>query len=354
VGNDGETLVADSSTATGLKWAAPSAGSSNVAGKNSVLNSNFSVWQRGTSFTFANLKPYTADRWQAVSPSGSTSATCSRQTTSDTTNLPNIKYAARVQRTAGNTITSPLSLTQSFETENSVPFAGKQVTLSFYARRGANFSGASNNLSVYLYTGTGTDQNINTSYTGLATPINNQTATLTTTWQRFSFTATLSSSTNEIAFEFPYTPVGTAGADDWFEITGVQLEAAASASAYSPNAATFQGELAACQRYYQRWDGSSGYSTSGVGLGIGSTDIDILVNAPVSFRIIPTTATYASLGVADGTAAPLAVTAIVIYHPTLTTVQMRCTVASGGVQYRPYFLLENATSAGFLAIDVEL
>jgi hypothetical protein len=253
VGSNGQVLTADSTAATGLAWATASSGSSNVAGKNGIINSNFSIWQRGTSIAVGTAgTTYTADRWlsyRAVSGS-----TVSRQATGDTTNLPFIQYAARVQRDSGNTSTSPISLYNNFETINAIPFAGRTVTLSYYARAGANYSGASSALNTSVTTGTGTDQSV-FSYSGAATPINFS-PTLTTTWQRFSTTATIASSATQLYVAAGYTPVGTAGANDWFEITGVQLEIAASASAYSPNTSTYATELAACQRYYWSWSGN--------------------------------------------------------------------------------------------------
>jgi hypothetical protein len=216
--------------------------------KNRVLNSNMSVWQRGTSF--ANpANGYTADRWLG---SNATAGTITRQVTGDTTNLPFIQYCMRYQRTAASTSTSALNINQSMETVNSIPLAGKAVVLSFYARAGANYSSASNGFNVQLLSGTGTDQNgYLTVYTGNAAAIT-QTATLTTTWQRFTYTGTFPSTATEVAITMGYTPVGTAGANDYFEITGVQLEAANSVSNYAPNGATYQAELAACQRYYWR------------------------------------------------------------------------------------------------------
>ena len=91
---------------------------------NTCLNSNMSVWQRGTSITTASAV-YTADRWQAGIASA---GTVSRQVTGDTTNLPNIQYCLRYQRTAASSSTSDLALSQSFETINSIPYVGKPVT----------------------------------------------------------------------------------------------------------------------------------------------------------------------------------------------------------------------------------
>jgi hypothetical protein len=262
VGTNGQVLTADSTAATGLAWATASSGSSNVAGKNGVLNSNFSVWQRGTSFTATG--GYIADRWYATL--GNTGRTVTRQTTSDTTNLPFIQYCVRMARDSGITTLQALKLAQSFETINSIPFAGKTVTLSFYARAGANYSATSNALIVNLLTGTGTDQNYLVSgYTGSAQPINNQTATLTTTWQRFSFSGTVASTATELTALYEFNPTGTAGAADYYEITGVQVEIAAAASAYSPATATYATELAACQRYYfedAKTTISNGYATN--------------------------------------------------------------------------------------------
>ena len=246
VGNNGEMLVADSGASTGLRWTAtPSA-------SNPFLNSATQIWQRGTSISLAaSTLAYTADRWIVNTPAGCAS-TITRQATGDTTNLPFIQYCARVQRNSGQTGAGYLDITQMFETLNTVPFAGKTVTLSFYARRGANYSATSNLLTVRGFTGTGTDQNLYSGYTGSAQPLDS-TATLTTTWQRFTFTFAIASTATEMAYAFTNQTTGTAGANDYFEITGVQLDIGNAALPFRTYAGTIQGELAACQRYFQRF-----------------------------------------------------------------------------------------------------
>ena len=226
------------------------AGGPSVAGKNAIINGGMDIWQRGTSFVPTGSGVYTADRWQYYrSVAGST---VSRQTTNDTTNLPFIQYCARVQRDSGNTSTAGILGGYSLESVNSIPLAGRTVTLSFYARAGANFSNASSQITVDLKTGTGTDQNLLMSgYTGSVTALT-VTPTLTTTWQRFSGTVTLASTATEIGLYLTSTPVGTAGAADYYEITGVQLEIGQSATPFSRAGGTIQGELAACQRYYTK------------------------------------------------------------------------------------------------------
>jgi hypothetical protein len=246
VGNNGETLVADSSTSTGLRY------NPQNALANPVINGGFDIWQRGTSsaVTSSSYTYFGTDRWQTYR--GSTGGTISRQVTGDTTNLPNIQYCMRVQRDSGTSSTSFFQPINNFESINSIPFAGKTVTFSFYARAGANYSAASNGLNGFLITGTGTDQNANFGYTGGATQIL-VSATLTTTWQRFTGTATLPATTTQIGVGFSFTPTGTAGANDYFEVTGVQVDlgtyTATTAPTFRRNGATIQGELAACQRY---------------------------------------------------------------------------------------------------------
>ena len=243
VGADGTTLVADSSTSTGLRYQGSMAG-----GKNAVINGGMDIWQRGTSLVLGSFSAYVNDRWMMNYSGKNTGLTTSRQATGDTTNLPFVQYCARVQRNSGETSTAFIQYYQSMETSQSIPYAGKTVTFSFYARAGANYSSASNALSYLLYGGTGTDQNVVSGYTG-STAIISQTATLTTTWQRFSFSAAVGSTITELAPFFQYTPSGTAGANDYFEITGVQLEVGAVATQFSRAGGTLQGELAACQRY---------------------------------------------------------------------------------------------------------
>jgi hypothetical protein len=219
-----------------------------TAGKNAIINGAMDIWQRGTSVAVAStVFGYTADRWLTNQQSA---ITVSRQATGDTTNLPNIQYCARYQRNSGQTSTTVVQLTQPFESINSIPFAGKTVILSWYARAGANFSAASNVLRGQVYTGTGTDQNLLGSYTGGAISVDS-TVVLTTTWQRFTATGTIPATATEIAPYFFYTPTGTAGANDYYEITGVQLELGSVATPFSRAGGTIQGELAACQRYYQ-------------------------------------------------------------------------------------------------------
>jgi hypothetical protein len=281
VGNNGETLVADSSTSTGLRYTA------GTVQANPVLNSAFQVWQRGTSFGSGIQNNYTADRWVGYR-SGAANTTFSRQVTGDTTNLPNIQYCARVQRDSGNASTVDIFFYQSLETANAVPFAGKTITYSFYARKGANYSPTSSILIAEVISGTGTDQNYGNGLTGISTVLSGN-ATLTTTWQRFSFTATLSATATEFTTSFRNTPTGTAGAADYYEVTGVQIDIGSVALPFRTYAGTIQGELAACQRYYYRFNanGASNFPVFGWGTANTTGNVNVTCQFPVTMRTKP-------------------------------------------------------------------
>ncbi len=347
VGNSGDTIVADSSATVGLRYSAtPSA-------SNPILNSSFDIWQRGTSIAGTGAVLYTADRW---STNATSSFTVSRQTTSDTTNLPNIQYCARFARNSGQTTTTAVSFIQSMESANSIPFAGKTVTMSFYARKGANFSMASDNLIVYLIGGTGTDQNYQTTYTGASFPINNQTATLTTTWQRFSYTGSVATTVTELTAYFQYQGVGTAGAADYFEITGVQIDVGSVALPYRRSSATLAGELAACQRYYYRINADSANSVFGVGMNAASTSANHMVNFPVSMRVAPTSLEYSTIQVSDfnnyGTDATTAA------FGSVSTSKNTCILYISGITgltaNQPSFLRGKTQNTSYVAFSAEL
>jgi hypothetical protein len=350
VGNNGEALLADSSATTGLRYVAtPSA-------SNPVLNSAFNVWQRGTSISLGASASYTvgflADRWQ-TSTSAAQASTITRQATGDTTNLPDIQYALRYQRNAGQTGTAVSGFYQSIETVNSIPFVGKTITYSFYARAGANFSPTSSGITMALYTGTGTDESV-FAYSGRVTLIS-AAKTLTTTWQRFTATATVGTTSKEIALGVEWTPTGTAGANDFFEVTGVQIDIGSVALPFRTTGTTYQQELAACQRYYYRFTGDGAYQNYGVGMAQIATSARIWVVNPVTMRVKPTSLDYGNLTLSQIDAA-YPVTALAIQTDTSgkNGVSLAATVASGLTTYRTYFLYNDNNTAGYVGLSAEL
>jgi hypothetical protein len=247
--------------------------------RNVLINGDFKVWQRGTSITVTSGTPYTADRW-CVTAGGTANFSASRQTAS----LDGFQYCLRLQRTASNTNTSVLYLSQPVETVNSIPLANKQITFSFYARAGANFSDASSALNIRIVTGTGTDGNyLAATLTGQSFQLDT-TATLTTSWQRFTYSVLVPSGVNQIQPVFFYTPVGTAGAADYVEITGVQLEQNLQPTPFEQR--PYGVELELCQRYFFKFVSAA---ISWLSFIYAGTQYRLTLPHPVSMRIAPHT-----------------------------------------------------------------
>jgi hypothetical protein len=350
VGNDGETIVADSSTSTGLRY---QTGYNN----NAIINGGFDVWQRGTSTNITATYAYSADRWQvAASGASGTLGTVTRQTVSDTTNLPTIQYSARVQRTAASTATQAPVLNLSLESSDSYRFAGQTVTVSYYARAGANYSSASSALAYYLFSGTGTDQNIGTTgFTGQATTASGS-ATLTTTWQRFTYTATVAATATQLALWFQFTPTGTAGAADYFEITGVQLELGSVATRFKRSSGgTIQGELAACQRYYYRQTGSNAFAQFAAGTCYTASNAFGYVPLGVTMRVKPSSVDFSTLRVYDGSVGfPVTAVALNADQSGNTNAAIEVTVTGTLTLARNAFVQGNNSASAYLGFSAEL
>jgi hypothetical protein len=260
---------------------------------NAIINGAFDIWQRGTSFNMNTSPYYHADRWQAYRAGAVAGGTSSRQTAG----LDGFTYCTRIQRNSGNTDTFQNNLTTSWETAFIASLWGKTLTLSFWARAGANYSGASNALRASIWTGTGTDSSLGNGFTS-PTELSASDVTLTTSWQRFSVTSpVLTNAATQLAVRFVHTPTGTAGTNDYFEVTGVQLEAGSVATPFRRNAPSLQGELAACQRYYYRASNTNGSATLVTNGGVVTTTIaDTSVVFPVTMRTAPSSIDTTNVG----------------------------------------------------------
>ena len=251
-----------------------------------------------------------------------------------------------------------LYLQYNAETADSYRFAGQTVTLSFYAKAGANYSSASSVLNVLWQSGTGTDQTILNGFTG-ASSLANTTATLTTSWQRFSYTATVSSSATQLGLQLYYTPVGTAGAADNFEITGVQMELGSVATQFkrsNGSGGTIQGELAACQRYYTRWTADQSYSIFGAGMTISTTKGYFTLYFPVQMRTAPTSIDYASLVAQQDYTGTLYSLSAAVLEANIGSgkVQSIEFTSSGLTNTKNVRVVANNTTAAFVGLSAEL
>jgi hypothetical protein len=321
----------------------------NYAGKNYIINGDFDIWQRGTSFSVGGGFMYTADRWYCYRQSLSTGMTVSRQAAIATGST----FSARIQRDSGNSSTSQLWLEHNIESSNSTNLAGKTITISFSARAGANFSSSGNTLSLGIFTGTGTDQRISGGMTGVISTIFN--AALTTSTQRFNVTVTIPTNATQVCLQFFYLPQGTAGAADFYEIDQVQLEVGTVATPFSRAGGTIQGELAACQRYYFRSTGTTNFAPhTGFGIANNSTNAAIRAQLPVVMRTTPTSVDFSTLRVTDAFSGTFTVNSITIGEGGPAMLGLTAVVSSGLTTGRAYSIENNNNAAGFIGFSAEL
>jgi len=323
-----------------------------AAGKNYLINGGYDIWQRGTSFAAPSNLTYTTDRWWVWSGSSLAQKTITRQT-----GFSNNQYCARVARNSGQSETGAIGFGTIIESANMYALQGKTVTVSFFARAGANYSASGGNLQVLVQSGTGVDQGVggwwSPGWTGVSN-LSTGNVVLTTTATKYSVTFTVPSNAAEMLVAFQWTPTGTAGAADYFEATGVQLEIGSVGTEFTRTGGTIQGELAACQRYYYRAGGTDGYEHFAFGMADGTTAGTFIMPFKSTMRVTPSSIDFASLELTDPGTGSAAVTALTIDNNGRNQISLRATVASGLTNKRTYFIRAAGTSAGFIALNSEL
>jgi len=252
VGSVGQVLAAAPSTATGLRW------ENRQPNANLVINGNFDFWQRGTSLSAGTGLRRISDRWR-LNSAGTTLA-ISRQTfTLGQTNVPNNPtYFKRVTVASSAGVNNFARV--DYLVESVSTFAGKTATLSFWIK-------ADSNKTIALEFA----QNFGTS--GFPSPvvIFNPTQTkysVTSSWQKITCTInipsiatkTLGTDNNDRLEFIIWLDAGSnlnARTDSLghqsgtFDIAQVKLEEGSFATDFVLAGGNIEGELAACQRYYE-------------------------------------------------------------------------------------------------------
>jgi hypothetical protein len=320
-----------------------------VAGKNKIINGNCAISQRGTTFATPS-NSYTLDRWCATPSAGGTTWSVAQVASF----LTGSQFAIRTQRASGQTGTPALFLGMAFESSDIIKLQGQTVTWSFYAKAGSDFSATSNALAAQFYTGTGTDQGPFVGHTGEVSQINTGLTLSKIVSNRYSYTFTVPTNATSARWNISFVPTGTAATNDYFDITNMQLEVGSVATPFTTASGTLQGELALCQRYYWRSNGGL-YGRQGIGIASSTTSASILINLPITMRIIPTTIEFASLLLYDNvTATAVSAASLISSDQSLNAISVTCTVASGLTQYRPYVLANFNNASGYLGVLAEL
>lgn len=325
--------------AAGAQWA---------AGKNKIINGDMRVSQRGTTFSNPANFAFSLDRYAIYYDGTGATRTISQQTftpgTAPVAGYEGANFYRYAQTVAGTSNTVNL-IYQRIEDVRTL--AGTSAVLSFWAKAD---SARTVTAGARQYFGSGGSGDVNTSFTG--------SASLTTSWQRFTFTISMPSVSGKTigtssALEIQlFLPAGTTPTID---IWGLQLEQGSTATAFQTATGTIQGELAACQRYYFRSTGGSAYSTYGVGYGYSGTGVAVPIKLPVTMRVEPTSLDYANLCAGIYSIGVVALTTVTLDSATSGPDWAMVIGAGTSVtQFRPIDLANNNNTAGYIGFSAEL
>ena len=327
----------------------------NMNTRNLIINGNFDVWQRGTSFTSPANGTYTSDRWRFRNSSAAV-VDISRDTDVPTISSSSIgsNYSIKIDCTtvaSGSTVFCGLA--QYIEGLNYKNIHSKQVTLSFWIKS------TKTGTSCVTFTNSNggfEDRLLTYEYT-----INS-----TNTWEKKSITITLDNTgtwlfTNGIGLRITFTlyngfaPLtnntwgstvgyGTSNQVNLLDNTAnnvyfsqVQLELGSQATPFKPFGGSFINDLLACYRYCIA-PTSNNFFTSNTGV-FRMTDYDanrIFFNIPL---VVPLRAAGASVSNTTETTHFLVQT-------TAGSAQSGFAITLGGTQQSTLYLTLTKTSHG--------
>jgi len=248
---------------------------------NAIINGDFGVSQRGTSFANPGNNDYTLDRWNVGVAGGSpTDVTVSRQAFTpadvEAVGYGAGEYYCEIDFTDVGAMTV-FQLRQYVEDVQT--FAGQTVTLSFWAK---GSSAIDLTLLLQQNFGSGGSSTVTESL---------GTQTLTTGWTRYSFTVDLDSLSGKTVGSGSYVSVRfdfveTNG--NVYDIWGVQLEAGSVATPFRlAGGGSKAAELALCQRYYSRDNAVDNYTAFATVSAQSTTTIRGSYRFPATMRTTP-------------------------------------------------------------------
>ena len=308
------------------------------AGKNKIINGDFYWNQRAFTSTTAN-NAYSFDRWQQYNGGTSGTLTVTPQTftagTAPVTGYEGKNFVQCVTAAGANTDTYAV---YGQKVEDVRTFANQTTTVSFWAKASSGTPKIAIEVVQSFGTGGSPSADVNSAF---------GTVTLSTSWARYSVTVavpsisgkTLGTANDSYAglnlwisagsnFNTRASSIGLQ--NNTFQIWGVQWEAGSVATPFQTATGTIQGELAACQRYYQMLvNGNIGYFTSGqcTSTTAGSVIVPFVVTMRAAPSISFSAANHFTVNQSNGTATGLSSFSYTI--GTINQARFDFTVASG-------------------------
>ena len=327
---------------------------------NLVINGNFNIWQRGNSLVGPgvanNDDVYTADGWNLLSD-GNDIVDISGVATSPPSG--SVAFLQGLQATANK----QWGLVTFLEKGDSVPLAGKTVSLSFQAKttaatigqlRAAILSWASTadvvtSDVVATWHGGGTNPDWAANWTMENVPAD---LALTTSWQTFKIenVAIDTASMANVAVVI-WVDDTNAAANDIVQIAQVQLEIGPAATAFAGH--SVQADWIRCQRYYERLGGQSAYELFGLGQCYSTTGARVAITYTRK-RGTAVPDSGGSFSVSNSAWAGKAVTNVSWVYVGRNTATVDVTVASGLVAGDATGLYAANDLTAYIALSAEL
>ena len=328
---------------------------------NLLINGNFDVWQRGTSFT-QNDDLYICDRWNALQEANS-SWTFARDTSVPSSGS---KYALKASNATANNQCAVVQILENLDAEQ---LLGKNLSFSFYAKT-TSLEIANLRCAILSWTGTadvvtsdvisawaqnGTNPTWATNWTMENTPAN---LALTNSYQKFSIenVAIDTAGMKNLAVVI-WVDDGTIASGDDFWISQACLNIGGTAADFTPR--PYQLELEMCARYCwaRQTLGTNQTMVSGMGYAAGTTRCVFDMRNPTPMRTNPSiTGTASDWQAADGVSAGIDATAWAISTDPTSTAEVPVVqiTVSGANSKQPYILRGDSGSNRLLILDAEL
>ncbi len=331
--------------------------------RNKLINGNFDIAQRGTSFTSTssanNDDTYNLDRWYVLSD-GNDIVDITQTTTVPTTG-PKYSIGLDVE-----TVNKKFGIAQIIEHANCYDAIGGNVTLSFQAKVSATTKLDNVKCAVVAWSGTadtvtsdiisawnveGTNPTLIANATYENTPAN---LNVTTSWATYSVTANVDTASTTNIIVFIWSDVTDTTLGDFLYVTNVQLEKGSTATSFDYR--PYSAELAMCQRYYYKWLNDSGGFVYPFSLQSYSASAAYgkFFDLPVTMRATPTCSASGTFeGMSSSGSAGTAFTGLSINSPTKNTLSTNDFTGSSGMsagQCQPTRVSNNA----FIQASAEL
>lgn len=322
-----------------------------VAGKNFIINGGFDIFQRST-FTSQTASNYALDRWYAGV--GGT-VTITQQTTGAPVGS---QYCMRVAYNAASSFANQF---QALESANVTALAGQTVTATVLVRANASWAATSGQALGFSVQKNST---ANTLVGGTWSTISSAsiagssiaTGTSSSSWTKLTVTCAIPNDGTAAGLRLVLgeSVVGPSGA--YWEMAQCQLEVGSAATPFARAGGSIGGELALCQRYYVRNTGGDAYSHIGQGIANATNQAYIEMKLPVQMRVVPTSIDYSTVILYDGVSliSTGLVLALLSQQSGVQVGSINASGITGLTQYRPYFIINNASASGYVGFSAEL